>query len=72
MLFNLNPHIEGPEPKFLVVLRCHINQANHDPYRNPKQLKSYYTFCNFFPHNEGPEPKILVVLLVCATSDMDT
>ena len=39
---SLNPHIEGPEPKFLVVLRCHINQANHDPGRNLKQLMSYY------------------------------
>ena len=39
----LNPHIEGPQPKFLVVLRFHINQANHDPGRNPKHLMSYYT-----------------------------
>ena len=38
----LNPHIEGPEPKVLVVLRCHINQANHDPGRNPKQLNMLY------------------------------
>ena len=32
----IKPHTEGHEPQILVVLRCHINQANNHTGRKPK------------------------------------